>query len=137
MAVREIFKKELYDKDCRTKFWDGYRGEKVVLVDNFYPKFAKEVANSMSYNWKKWVENFNYQEFLSNQNFIYPKYKCIIFISHESIEQVFKDDTLINECFNSKFLSFHLKEKNQFEDLNYFIKRNCKNLINNNINNNY
>lgn len=80
--ARQRFGSQLYSKDA-TKWWDGYRGQDVVLIEDIDPSQA-----SMIRQFKIWADKY---AFLAETKggMINIRPKVIVFTSQYTIEEVF------------------------------------------------
>ena len=114
-VVKRNYNKILYEKDFTTNYWNGYEGEKLVLVDDFRDEYIKDYVRDMKSVWKQWTETFCFLASTEDNINIYPRYQVIIFISNKSIGEVFKNDEYIKKRFEEKFSQFHFKSPDDYE----------------------
>jgi hypothetical protein len=103
-AVREVIAKEdLYPKLCN-KWWDGYQGEKYVVMDDLEPKH-----NVLSQQLKLWSDH--YSCILETKGgAIQDNYEWFIVTSQYSIRDIFGADMNIVLAIDRRF------DENEFEN---------------------
>lgn len=91
---------DFYNKDI-SKWWDGYTGQAVVIIDDVMPENAKELGRSL----KIWADHYPFcAEFKGSQRYIRPK--AIIVTSQYVLNEVFSDrDTRV--ALHRRFETVH------------------------------
>jgi len=74
-----------YDKACN-KWWDGYKNEPAVLMDDFDP-----THKVLCYYLKRWTDHYAFRAEIKNSA-IYIRPNVIVITSQYSIEEVWDDE---------------------------------------------
>lgn len=82
MLARSRYGPKLYSKDA-TKWWDAYRGEDTVLIEDIDPS-----QSTMSRLFKIWADKYAFMAETKN-GYIKIRPKLIVFTSQYSIDEVF------------------------------------------------
>lgn len=84
--VREIAGQDLYPKNCN-KWWDGYRDQKNVVIEDLDPDRAKYLVQHL----KVWLDRYSFEaEVKGGTRLVNPDYKLWI-TSNYSPEQCFQN----------------------------------------------
>lgn len=84
-CVRMAF--DVYEKPMN-KWWDGYAGEDVVLIDDF-DKHGECLGHYM----KIWADNYRFNAEVKGSTIV-PTYKKLIVTSNYEIKDIFKDEEI-------------------------------------------
>lgn len=85
-------------KPGNTKWWDQYRGQHTVIVDDVCPMSAR----AMTYYWKIWTDRFSFVAETKNGTLIIRP-KLIIFTSQYHPTRIFRDDPETLEAMLRRF----------------------------------
>lgn len=100
--VRAQCKESLYPKLCN-KWWDGYQGEKYVVMDDIMPQH-----NILAQQLKIWADR--YDCILETKGgAVHSNYEYFIITSQYSIDQIFEDEK-DREAIHRRFLEYKIKE---------------------------
>lgn len=112
-CVRMAF--DVYEKPMN-KWWDGYNGEEVVLLDDF-DKHGECLGHYM----KIWADNYRFNAEVKGSTIV-PTYKKLIVTSNYEIKDIFKDEEICKaiQCrfimlklYNREGQSIIIKELNK------------------------
>lgn len=94
--------KDLYYPKMANKWWDGYQGQSVVVLDDLDKK-----AECLSHHLKIWADKWSFVA-ESKGSAVPPMYKMFIVTSNYSIEDIFGGDEPLVEALNRRFRNFKL-----------------------------
>lgn len=94
MARRE--NNDIYDKSCN-KWWDGYRDEAVVLIDDF-----SKNHRCLEHHLKRWGDRYSFPaEHKGTTYQIRPK--KVVITSNYSIKEIFGDDSVLTDALERRY----------------------------------
>ena len=99
--------KDLYPKLCN-KWWDGYTGQKYVVMDDIDPKH-----NVLSQQLKIWADRYGCI-LETKGGAITSKYEWFIVTSQYTIDEVFTDEQ-DREAIHRRFQEFNIKDINKLK----------------------
>jgi hypothetical protein len=93
-----------YIKDPKTRWWDGYEDQKVVIVDDL-DKYDKACAGDL----KRWIDHYAFPaQFKGSSKMIRPE--RVIITSNYTIEEIWGDDAVTCECLNRRLTVVDMTE---------------------------
>ena len=98
----ELIKERLYSKLCN-KWWDGYQGEKIVVMDDIDPKHE-----ILAQQLKIWADRYDCTLEVKG-GAIHSNYEWFIITSQYSPEEIFKDDKDLG-AINRRFQVYNIKD---------------------------
>lgn len=104
-TIRELFP-DLYPKDC-TKWWDQYKGEKVVLFEEFDPRCKDELSTLL----KKWSDVYSLIGEVKGGS-VDLVYDIFVVTSNYTINEIFKTsvDIDLNIAITRRFYQIEYPE---------------------------
>lgn len=108
-AVREAFGKDLFIKPIN-KWWDGYAGESVVLLDDF-DKNHQVLGHYM----KIWADNYSFNGEVKG-GMIVPGYKMLVVTSNYEIKDIWDDKVLV-EAIEARFTVLDFASRDEQIDI--------------------
>lgn len=101
--ARFIFGRDnVYEKLCN-KWWDGYRGQQIVVCDDI-----DKHADKLSHHLKLWADRYSFIA-ESKGSAVAPLYRAFVVTANYPISQLIKDDDIALEAVNRRFLQFTFK----------------------------
>lgn len=85
------------------KWWDGYQGEQVVVLDDL----DKKAAEHLGHHLKLWGDKWSFTA-EAKGSAIAPQYKMFVVTSNYDIEDLIKDDSVMLEAIQRRFKVFRL-----------------------------
>ena len=86
--ARELYPDEpIYCKDATTKWWDNYRGESVVLLEDVHPEHAGNLHTHL----KIWADRYAFQPEVKGSSAGYIRPRHVVVTSQYIISEVFRD----------------------------------------------
>ena len=95
---------ELYEK-AQNKWWDGYDGEDVVLIDDFDKQGA-----CLGHLLKIWADNYRFNAEIKG-GMVRPCYTTLLVTSNYTPDQIFKDDAELCEAVTARFKVIKLENR--------------------------
>lgn len=106
-AVREKYP-DAYIKS-QNKWWDGYEGQKVVLLDDY------DCGDPLGHSLKIWMDRYAFPAEIKGAN-IQPQHDKFFVTSNKSIENTFTDPDVI-EAVTRRCTIIHKTHHNDITDL--------------------
>lgn len=78
--------RSLFYIKTRNQWWDGYRDEKIVIMEDLDPESGKYIAGPI----KDWTDRYSFKGNVKNSS-AYPNHDWFIITSQYTIEQCFED----------------------------------------------
>lgn len=110
--ARHFMNCKVYDKPAN-KWWDGYDGEKVVVIEDLDPKSGEHLARFI----KQWADRYPFTAALKGSSMVIaPSQFHLVVTSNYSIDQIF--DVTDAPPIKERFEEWHITEPlNLFEKL--------------------
>lgn len=99
--ARDDYPDSLYDKPCN-KWWDGYRGEDTILIDDF--DLGHKV---LGHHLKRWADRYSFPAEQKGTT-LQIRPKRIVVTSNYSIESIFFEDDVLQEAIKRRFTVTHM-----------------------------
>jgi len=103
-----------YNKDPMTRWWDGYKGEDCVIIDDF-DKYQVAQGGDM----KRYSDHYPFMAPVKG-GYIKIRPSVIVVTSNYTPEEIWPDDTKTLEPINRRFQVIHMDQPKPFVD--YFNK---------------
>lgn len=91
------------------KWWDGYRGEDVILLDDFDKAHA-----CLSHHLKRWADRYSFRAEMKGAA-MQLRPKLIVVTSQFKIEDIWSDDETI-DALNRRFKKIHIANLKVIDD---------------------
>lgn len=95
---------DYYDKERDNKWWDGYEGEKVVLIDDVDPRHNKDY--NLAGMLKRWADHYPFNGEVKGGCIKNMRPEMIVVTSQYTIEEVFGYDSKAFDAISRRFWEF-------------------------------
>lgn len=92
------------------KWWDGYDGEEVVIIDEFNKQHGR-----FAYYLRQWADHYPFQAEIKRGTLGLIRPKTIIIISRHTPEEIFKDLSTV-ESINRRFILKRFEKIENFKE---------------------